>query len=90
MADCYCGAADTRLYAEGPRCGAHTPSALVGRPEPGSRRYCAPARCYCGGCPSWTPDTTYHVGETVLDINAVKSGKRRSSLTEYRNAQANS
>jgi hypothetical protein len=87
---CYCGPAETRPYACGPRCRAHTPAALAGRPEPGTRRYCAPARCYCGSCPSWTPDASYFPGDTVVDIEAVRSGKRRSSLTQYRNAQANS
>jgi len=87
---CPCGSPDARLFAEGWRCPAHTPAARAGKPEPDIARYCAPLRCYCGQCPSWTPDTSYHVGETVLDIRAVASGKRRSNLTEYRNAQANS
>ena len=90
MNACYCGSAGAHPYAEGWRCGAHTPAALRGHPEPGSQRYCAPARCYCGQCPSWTPDTSYYVGETVLDIRAVASGRRRSSLAQYRSAQANS
>ena len=64
-------------------------SSRRGHPEPDAARYCAPARCYCGGCPSWTPDTAYYPGETVLDIRAVASGKRRSSLEQYRSAQAN-
>jgi hypothetical protein len=88
MSDCYCGSADTRLYAVGYRCPPHTPSALAGQPEPDAARYCPPARCYCGECPSWTPDTTHFIGETVVDIRAVASGKRRSSLAQYRSAQA--
>ena len=86
---CYCGSGDTRLYAAGYRCRSHTPAALSGQPEPDSKRYCAPLRCYCGTCPGWTPDTPYHVGETVLDVRAVASGKRRSSLAQYRSAQQN-
>jgi hypothetical protein len=87
---CCCGATDgVRLYACGWRCPEHTPARQAGRPEPGEGRYCAPFRCYCGDCPSWTPDTSHYVGETVVDIRAVASGKRRASLTEYRNAQAN-
>jgi hypothetical protein len=87
---CYCGTTEgTRLYAGGWRCPVHTPARLAGRPEPGEGRYCAPYRCYCRQCPSWTPDTTYHVGETVIDLAAVKSGKRRSTLAKYRDAQAN-
>jgi hypothetical protein len=89
MNPCPCGSPDTRPYAEGWRCPAHTPAARRGHPEPHVARYCAPARCYCGGCPSWTPDTAYYPGETVLDIRAVASGKRRSSLEQYRSAQQN-
>ena len=84
-----CGRTDTRPYAEGPRCPEHTPAMRRGHPEPDVARYCAPLRCYCGGCASWTPDATYQDGETVVDIRAVASGKRRASLTQYRNAQAN-
>ena len=86
---CFCGSADTRLYAAGYFCPAHTPAALNGKPEPDSARYCPPLRCYCGQCPSWRADTSDHVGATVLDIRAVASGKRRSSLAEYRSAQQN-
>ena len=89
MNPCPCGAADTRLYAEGHRCPAHSPAARAGKPEPDVARYCAPLRCYCGGCESWTPDTAYYPGETVLDVRAVASGKRRSSLAQYRSAQMN-
>jgi hypothetical protein len=86
---CFCGSANVRLYGVGYRCGDHTPAKLAGLPEPDSERYCAPLRCYCGECPSYVPDTPYRDGETIVDIRAVASGKRRSSLTEYRNAQAN-
>ncbi|WP_157255040.1 hypothetical protein [Nonomuraea typhae] len=51
-----CGATPTRPYPCGPRCAAHTPAALAGRPEP-SGGYCAPARCYCGTCPAAEPTT---------------------------------
>lgn len=87
---CRPGSAGVRPYAEGPRCPAHTPAARRGHPEPDTARYCAPARCYCGECPSWAPDTSYYVGETVLDVRAVASGRRRSSLAQYRSAQASS
>jgi hypothetical protein len=46
-----CGATPTRPYPAGPRCPAHTPAALTGRPEPGADRYCPPALCWCGHCP---------------------------------------
>ena len=88
---CVCGETEgVRPYAGGPACPAHTPAARAGNPEPDSQRYCAPLRCYCGQCASWVPDTTYQVGETVVDLRVKASGKRRSrSLTEYRDAQAN-
>ena len=91
---CYCGTTEgTRLYACGYRCPAHTPARLAGLPEPGEGRYCAPYRCYCGSrdCDS---SGSYArplepVTQTVININAIRSGKRRSTLTEYRDAQAN-
>ena len=46
-----CGATPAHLYPAGWRCAAHTPAALAGRSEPGARRYCPPALCYCGHCP---------------------------------------
>lgn len=76
-----CGAVPARLYLPGPRCPAHTPAALAGRPEPQPGR-CAPNRCYGGCCPSWRPDTVHYVaGETwaAVDARAIASGKRRAS-----------
>lgn len=87
MKTCLCGSADVALYAAGYRCPQHTPAALAGRPEPGQGRYCAPYRCYCGSCPSWHRPLE-PVTPTVIDARAIASGKRRSSLTTYRNAQA--
>jgi len=84
-----CGRTDTRPYAEGPRCPDHTPARRRGHPEPDTAAYCAPLRCYCGKCKSWRPDTSDFVGATVLDIQAVASGKRRSSPAEYRSALLN-
>jgi hypothetical protein len=78
-----------RMYLPGLRCPDHTPARLAGTPEPDAARSCAPKRCYCGRCPSWRTDTVYPVGEeTVLDVRAVASGRRRSSLRAYRAAQA--
>lgn len=88
---CYCGTSDTvRLYACGPRCPAHTPAKLAGKPEPDTERYCAPFRCYCGRdvCEATVGPVEPVIG-TVVDIRAVASGKRRASLAEYRSAQAN-
>lgn len=34
LGDRYCRAADTRYFAVGHRCSAHTPAALAGQPEP--------------------------------------------------------
>jgi len=89
MTTCYCGSAETRPYACGPRCPVHTPAALAGQPEPDSRRYCAPARCYCDSetCTA-TSGPLEPITKTVLDARAVASGKRRAGLGEYRDAQA--
>ena len=91
--DCYCGSAETRLYAAGYRCAAHTPAALAGHPEPDAARYCAPFRCYCGKdtCPSSGSFVRplEPITANVADFRAVASGKRRASLAEYREAQAN-
>ena len=84
-----CARTDTRPYAEGLRCPDHTPARRAGQPEPDAARYCAPSRCYCRECPSWNPNPTHLIGETVLDVRAVASGKRRSSLAQYRSAQQN-
>ena len=87
MTACPCGAPDARPYAAGWRCAAHTPAALAGQPEPDTARYCAPLRCYCGNCPSYTRPLE-PVTATVVDIRAVASGKRRATITDYRDAQA--
>jgi hypothetical protein len=90
---CYCGSLDTRLYAEGHLCPAHTPAARAGKPEPDTARYCAPARCYCGqdACPSSESFARplEPITANVADFRAVASGKRRSSLEQYRSAQQN-
>lgn len=57
-----CGATPARLYAQGPRCAAHTPAALAGLPEP-TGGYCAPGRHYCSDgqrCATWVPDLQTH------------------------------
>lgn len=58
-------------------------------PEPDVARYCAPYRCYCGRavCDA-VVGPVEPITQTVIDINAIKSGKRRASLAEYREAQA--
>lgn len=87
MSTCLCGSPHVTLYAAGYRCPQHTPAAIAGRPEPGQDRYCAPCRCYCGSCPSWDRPLE-PITPTVIDNRAIASGKRRSSLTAYRDAQA--
>jgi len=62
--NCLCGSSDTRLYACGWRCAEHTPAKLAGRPEPGEGRYCPPAICYCGNCPSWRGSALKAPGES--------------------------
>ena len=91
---CYCGTAEgARLYACGYRCPEHTPARLAGEPEPDENRYCAPFRCYCGsrdcGSSGSYARPLEPIAQTVVDINAIKTGKRRASLAEYRAAQAN-
>ena len=92
MTACPCGSAGARPYAEGPRCPAHTPAARRGQPEPDAARYCAPARCYCGedACPSSASFARplEPITPNVADFRAIASGKRRSSLAQYRSAQA--
>ena len=70
---------DVRAYLTGPRCPAHTPRALQGldeiEPGPGT-----PAGAWT--TPSPLSDSRVH------DDRAVASGKRRSSPTTYRAAQA--
>jgi hypothetical protein len=56
-----CGATPARLYLPGPRCPAHTPAVVAGKPEPGAGRYCPPALCWCGHCPPRQPDPPLHV-----------------------------
>lgn len=70
---------DVREYLTGPRCPAHTPNALRGLPEvqPGPGM---PAGAWTA--PSPLSDSRVH------DNRAVASGKRRSSPTTYRAAQA--
>lgn len=90
--DCEHGQCDhaenVHLFACGWRCPSHTPAALAGRPEPDVARYCAPFRCYCGGCPSYDRPLEPVIA-TVVDMRAVASGKRRArSVAEYRDARA--
>lgn len=78
-----------RPYAEGPRCDRHAPWARAGRPDPGSGRYCL-AICYCKGqCRGQRPAPLAPITATVLDLDAIRTGKRRArSEQEYRAAQA--
>jgi Bifunctional DNA primase/polymerase, N-terminal/YspA, cpYpsA-related SLOG family len=47
-----CGATLTRPYLPGPRCPAHTPAALAGKPEPGT----TPRRVLVTGSRTWTAE----------------------------------
>jgi hypothetical protein len=51
----FCGAEPARTFVHGPRCAAHTPNALAGRPELPPTK-CAPQRCLCGNpeCPAYS------------------------------------
>lgn len=87
----FCLEAPTRSFPGGHRCPAHTPSALEGKPEPGRHASCPPARCYCGRpeCPAFPTFNrgAYLDGETVVDFRAKASGKRRSSVQDFRAAR---
>ncbi|WP_113699164.1 hypothetical protein [Nonomuraea lactucae] len=75
-----CGAVPTRFYIQGWRCTANTPAAIAGEPEPPAG-YCAPKRCLCGDCPSWTLGNPYAslVDSWVTDARNIATGKRRAS-----------
>ena len=76
----HCKAVDgVRAYLTGPRCPAHTPSALKGLPEP------KPGPGYPAG--AWTTPSPIS-DSRVHDARAVASGKRRASPHTYRAAQA--
>ncbi|MFI6814454.1 hypothetical protein ACIBG7_18730 [Nonomuraea sp. NPDC050328] len=74
-----CGAVPARPYIQGPRCPAHTPSALAGRPEPVDPP-CV-GRCYCRECPTYQPLNAYAslADSWVIDARHIASGKKRAS-----------
>ena len=76
-ADCLSTA--TRLYPCGWRCPDHTPARMAGRPEP------PPGPGWPAG--AWATPSPQSAS-ALFDARAVASGKRRSSLTTYRAAQA--
>jgi hypothetical protein len=86
VTSCYvCGADGAHLYPCGLRCDTHAPWALAGLPDPSSRRYCM-AVCYCGqGCAPPAPAAP--IRDTVVDLDKVRSGKRRASPAAYRAAR---
>lgn len=82
-----CGEQPIGGYGGGPRCAEHTPARLAGRPE----TIPDPARTMDGirearGLSVNVPMTP--PGDTVVDMRAKASGKRRSSPNDYRAAQA--
>ncbi len=88
----HCGATPTRAYIQGPRCKIHTPAALAGQAEP-QPGLCAPKRCLCGqpDCPAYETYALrdrWGLADTIIDARAVAAGNRRSSTTEYRDAQS--
>lgn len=76
----HCGATPARRYVNSIACADHTPARLAGHPEP-PEGTCAPKRCLCGTCPSWTPHNPYNTlaGSWTTDARAIASGKRRAS-----------
>ncbi|KRV48802.1 hypothetical protein AQ490_23320 [Wenjunlia vitaminophila] len=76
-----CGAwDDVHPYPAGWRCSAHTPAALAGRPEP------PPGPGWPAG--AWATPVPVSAGWSAIDARAIATGKRRSSITTYRAAQA--
>lgn len=67
-----------RAYLTGPRCPAHTPSALAGRPEPQPSPGALPG--------AWTTPSPLSAS-AVFDNKAIASGKRRASAHVYRAAR---
>lgn len=81
-----CGATENvHPYAEGPRCDEHAPWTRAGQPHPSSARYCL-AVCYCGECGTPQPPQT-PIRDTVLDLDRIRSGKRRATPQAYRAAR---
>jgi len=72
-------AVGVRAYRTGPRCPAHTPAALAGRPEP------EPGP----GLPAGAWSTPSPLSDSrVADDRAIASGKRRSNSNAYKAARA--
>lgn len=80
-----CGRTDTHPYAVGPRCDGHAPWVRAGLPDPASARYCPPSICYCGQC--GRVNVVAPITETVIDRDAIRSGKRRAAPEDYRQAR---
>ncbi len=78
-----CHAAAVGLYTDGWRCADHTPAAIAGRPEtvPDPALTLSGIRAARGVRYSPPPR------ETVVDRAAIASGKRRSNIRAYRDAQ---
>jgi hypothetical protein len=85
----HCGGTPTRPYITGPRCQTCTPAALAGQPEPDQSAHCAPARCYCRNCPSWTEHNPYatNADSWVTDARNIASGRKRASATQQASAK---
>lgn len=84
---CATSSSVVRLYIVGPRCPAHTPSALAERAEvvPDPSRTLAALRTAAGLPVDSAPPIA---SSSLTDERAVASGKRRSSGNSYRAARA--
>lgn len=69
-----------RQYLPGPRCSLHTPAATGGRPEPPEGRGPLPG--------AWTTPTPDAASWSAIDAKHIRSGKRRSTTTDYQAARA--
>lgn len=85
----HCGGTPARPYIQGHRCEACTPAAMAGEPEPGLTAHCAPARCYCGECPWWTPYNPYatNADSWVTDARNIATGRKRASASQHASAK---
>jgi len=82
----HCRATPTRRYLQGPRCAAHSPAAVAGRPEtaPDPALTLTGLRRSAGLADVSTPLTA----SALIDDRAIASGKRRASTTSYTDARA--
>lgn len=77
------------FFLTGWRCPSCTPAKVAGEPEP-PEGHCAPSRCYCRKCPSWTEHNAYATSTDswVTDARNIASGKKRANPSDQAAAKA--